>query len=134
MTTIYFFFKRYLTQKKIEMAKNWITVFGRAGCGVTENFVEELSKSGHPFAYLSMPPGMDRDVWWGFVQRRAPEVVLPRTFPTVIVWEPTPTVYDSSALKFIKRKDFNAVHSHKPDDSQSAHKKSVNYFKSTDIN
>jgi hypothetical protein len=112
------------------MSKNWVTVFGRAGCGVTEHFVADLVKSGHPFAYVSMPPGVERDVWWSYVQSRAPEVKLPRTFPTVIVWEPTPTVFDSSALNYMTGKTFAKFDGHRTQNVANATQQSLNYFQS----
>jgi hypothetical protein len=116
-------------QKKSLMSKNWITVFGRAGCGVTERFVSDLGQAGHPFAYVSIPPGVDRDVWWSYVQSRAPEVgQWPGTFPTVIVWEPTPKVFDSSALNYIAGKEFSKLDSHHTPNFQAATQKSINYF------
>lgn len=84
---------------------HWIVVFGRPGCGYTSGAVEGLVNDGRfPFVYLSMP-GNKRPEFWDFVQGRVPSLKLPHTFPTVIVWEPTPLVLQSDGLaKYLNQK------------------------------
>jgi len=85
---------------------NWIIVFGRPGCGFTSAAVQALVRDGRfPFVYMSMP-GQDREKWWSHVQDIAPTVTLPRTFPSVIVWQPKPTVFKSDDLvELLKEKE-----------------------------
>ena len=91
---------------------HWIMVFGRPGCGYTSGAVDGLVRDGRfPFVYLSMP-GDNRQAWWGFVsdflQKRAADLVLPRTFPTVLVWDPKPVVLQSDGLKkYLDQKDLD---------------------------
>ena len=91
---------------------HWIIVFGRPGCGFTGSAVDGLVRDGRfPFVYLSMP-GNDRQGWWGFVrdffQKRGQSLVLPLTFPTVLVWEPNPIVLQSDGLKkYLNQKDLD---------------------------
>lgn len=99
-----------MSEKK-EQALNpyhWIIVFGRPGCGFTSSAVEALVRDGRfPFVYMSMP-GEERQQWWAHVQNIAPTVTLPRTFPTVIVWQPKPTQFGSSDLvEYLKQKDLD---------------------------
>lgn len=79
-----------------------IVVFGRPGCPYTVRAVQELVADGrYPFAYVSLPPGMTREAWWEFVQRRAPRATIRRTFPTVIAWTPKARAFDSSGVRHI---------------------------------
>jgi len=84
---------------------HWIIVFGRPGCGFTSAAVGALVRDGRfPFVYMSMP-GDTRKEWWSHVQNIAPTVALPRTFPTVIVWQPTPIGLGSDGLDAYLRRD-----------------------------
>lgn len=79
-----------------------IVVFGRPGCPYTVRAVQELVADGrYPFAYVSLPPGMSREAWWQFVQKRAPRASIRQTFPTVIAWTPKARVFDSSGVRQI---------------------------------
>jgi len=98
----------YADSRAKKSPHHWIIVFGRPGCGYTSGAVDALVRDGRfPFVYLSMP-GSDRKAWWPFVQARVPGLVLPHTFPTVLVWEPNPIVLNSDGLKkYLSRKDLD---------------------------
>jgi len=78
---------------------HWIIVFGRPGCGYTENGVRTLLKNGqYPFVYISLPDGERKEKFWDRVQDFAKGVVLKRTFPSIVVWDPDPTLFDSQTI------------------------------------
>jgi hypothetical protein len=78
---------------------HWIIVFGRPGCGFTEKGVKTLLKNGrYPFVYISLPDKETREKFWDRVQDFAKGVVLERTFPSIVVWDPDPTLFDSQTI------------------------------------
>ena len=81
---------------------HWIIVFGKPGCGFTENGVRTLLKDGrYPFVYRSLPESASEEQkknFWTFAQDNTKGVKLKRTFPAIVVWDPTPSLFDSQTI------------------------------------
>lgn len=81
---------------------HWIFVFGRPGCPYTQNGVGTLLKDGRfPFVYRSLPESASKEQkekFWAGVQKDTKGVTLKRTFPAIVVWDPTPSLFDSQTI------------------------------------
>ena len=79
-----------------------IQIFGLPHCPYTINAVTSLARNGKfPFSYQSIRPGTTREAFWNDVQKTVPDLLLQRTFPTIIVKDPQPQVYGSEGVGVI---------------------------------
>jgi hypothetical protein len=91
-----------IVKKQKKRMMDDIQIFGLPHCPYTKNAVTLLARNGHfPFAYHSIRVGTTREAFWDKVQKKAPELTLQRTFPTIIVKKPQPQVYGSEGASVI---------------------------------
>jgi glutaredoxin len=85
--------KKKKTQPK--MAQD-IVIFGLPGCPYTIKAVTALARNGRvPFTYRSIRPDESRPAFWAKVEKYAPSLQLPKTFPTILVQDPQTRAYGS---------------------------------------
>lgn len=88
-----------------------IVIFGLPGCPFTIKAVTALARHGRvPFAYQSIRPNESRPEFWTKVQKDAPGIQLPRTFPTILVKHPQRQAYGSEGADILTANSKPVVH------------------------